>query len=549
MKIRDRTYPKIDTSRRSTAFHHWIIFLCVLGTGSLLSAQVGPWIPLDTPDGEGNLANPAPSSNASFGFSLSLSVDRLAVGAFGDDEVYIFEIDPVSGLWQPGQTTSSVAGQLPTLAGWFGWSVSLFGDALAVGAPEDWPGGAPFSGSVHLYQRDLISGMWTLNQSIPNPDLGNYEEFGKSVSLWQDRLAIGAAGDISAPGMISGGSVTIFERDPVTNQWIEAQLIPHPDPQEAAIFGETVSLYGDVLAIGAPWQDGGPNGGVANAGNVYLFERDISDGQWNLITTIANPEPGEWEEFGRVVALDGNLLAIGVPLDESSAGIDGGSVYFYQRDVSTGQWFPADMGPLGGNLPGQVLGPNPSDVEGFGASVSLSDDLMVIGANGIVVGGFDYAGGVYIYQRSAVSGPWQLMQTIYDPDPQTFNMFSNSVEIDADVLVVAKAFDEIGSFVDTGSLYLYGPEGFFIRGDCNGDGAFNIADAIKLLSYLFSGGVLPACLDSCDGNDDGNLNLADAVTMLNELFLPGSPPIPAPDAVCSIDPTDDPLNCGDYDCP
>ena len=138
-----------------------------------------------------------------------------------------------------------------------------------------------------------------------------------------------------------------------------------------------------------------------------------------------------------------------------------------------------------------MYGPNPTVVEGFGASASLSDDLLVIGTNSVEVAGFDYAGGVHIYQQVTASGPWQLLQTIYDPVPQPFDMYGNAVEISDEVLIVAVAFDESGNIFDAGGLYLYGPEGFFLRGDCNSDGSFNIGDAVKLLSYLFSGGVLP----------------------------------------------------------
>jgi hypothetical protein len=91
--------------------------------------------------------------------------------------------------------------------------------------------------------------------------------------------------------------------------------------------------------------------------------------------------------------------------------------------------------------------------------------------------------------------------------------------------------------------------GSFIRPDCNADGAFNIADAIKILSVLFSGGLSPDCLDACDANDDGSLNLSDAVMMLNALYVPGSAPIPLPNPGCSIDPTDDTLDCNGYTCP
>ena len=88
----------------------------------------------------------------------------------------------------------------------------------------------------------------------------------------------------------------------------------------------------------------------------------------------------------------------------------------------------------------------------------------------------------------------------------------------------------------------------FVRGDCNGDGAFNIADAVFLLGALFPGpggpASVPECDDACDANDDGGLNIADAVAMLDALF--GSPPtpIPQPTGTCGDDSsTPDALSC------
>lgn len=89
----------------------------------------------------------------------------------------------------------------------------------------------------------------------------------------------------------------------------------------------------------------------------------------------------------------------------------------------------------------------------------------------------------------------------------------------------------------------------FVRGDCNDDGLFNIADAVNLLSVLFpppGGGPTPACGDACDGNDDGALDIADAIAILGVLFPPamGPPPtIPAPHPDCGPDPTADGLGC------
>ena len=81
----------------------------------------------------------------------------------------------------------------------------------------------------------------------------------------------------------------------------------------------------------------------------------------------------------------------------------------------------------------------------------------------------------------------------------------------------------------------------FARSDCNGDGAFDLSDAISVLLALF-GGPLLGCVDACDGNDDGTFDLADAIFILDHRFSGGAEP-PAPFPACSIDPTADALDC------
>ena len=81
----------------------------------------------------------------------------------------------------------------------------------------------------------------------------------------------------------------------------------------------------------------------------------------------------------------------------------------------------------------------------------------------------------------------------------------------------------------------------FIRGDRNGDGAIDIADAVGILGFLFSGETA-SCLDALDSNDDGGVNIADAIYLLDFLFTGGSPP-PAPHPNAGADPTADTLDC------
>jgi len=82
-----------------------------------------------------------------------------------------------------------------------------------------------------------------------------------------------------------------------------------------------------------------------------------------------------------------------------------------------------------------------------------------------------------------------------------------------------------------------------MRGDFNGDGSCNLADAINLLGYLYLADQDFTCLDAGDIDDSGDLNLADAVNLLGALFLDGYDL----DDTCQTDATDDNLGACDHD--
>ena len=82
----------------------------------------------------------------------------------------------------------------------------------------------------------------------------------------------------------------------------------------------------------------------------------------------------------------------------------------------------------------------------------------------------------------------------------------------------------------------------FLRGDCNSNTVFNIADAIFVLNYLFGYTGEVTCPDACDANDDEIVNIADAVYFLASLFSGGDPPLP-PFPLCGEDPFGDFLGC------
>jgi hypothetical protein len=97
---------------------------------------------------------------------------------------------------------------------------------------------------------------------------------------------------------------------------------------------------------------------------------------------------------------------------------------------------------------------------------------------------------------------------------------------------------------DMGAYPAAPADGYFIRGDANADGAFDISDAISVLFYLFSGGAsTPRCLDALDADDTGTVDITDPLYILGALFQNGPvPPAPFPD------PGTDPTTGDPYDC-
>jgi hypothetical protein len=62
------------------------------------------------------------------------------------------------------------------------------------------------------------------------------------------------------------------------------------------------------------------------------------------------------------------------------------------------------------------------------------------------------------------------------------------------------------------------------RGDANGDGEINVADAVFLINFVFNEGPAPDPLESGDANCDSNPNVGDAVYLINYVFGGGPEP-------------------------
>jgi UDP-3-O-[3-hydroxymyristoyl] glucosamine N-acyltransferase len=355
-----------------------------------------------------------------FGLSVALSGDTLAVGTFTEDSdatgvngdqssnaastsgaVYVFTRS--DGAWsQQAYLKASNTGAIDH----FGHSLALSGDTLAVGArAEDSnatgvngdqnSNAASGSGAVYVFTRS--GGAWSQQAYLKASNTGAGANFGHSVALSRDTLAVGAhAEDSGATGVngaqssisvASSGAVYVFTRS--GGAWSQQAYLKASNTGANDYFGGSVALSGSTLAVGAYGEDSdatGVNGdqssnSASNSGAVYTFTR--SGGVWSQQAYLKASNTGANNYFGQSVALSGDTLAVGAHYEDSDVtGVNGdqtsnsasasGAVYVFTR--SGGVW--SQQAYL------KASNTSTSDFFGyfFGYSVALSDDTLAVGA-------------------------------------------------------------------------------------------------------------------------------------------------------------------------
>lgn len=240
-------------------------------------------------------------------------------------------------------------------------------------------------------------------------------------------------------------------------------------------FGAAVALYGDTLVIAAPGDDNGEptlfgstriveglndssvksylasDNSLPDSGAVYVFNRD-STGVWSLSHLLKARFPDEGDRFGESVALQGDLLVISAPNEDSNArGVNGiannntapnsGAVYIFRRDVANDTWTEVAYLKAFSNS-GGVDG----FADGFGSSIAVSDGMVLVGApeeeyvseTDTVYG----AGRAYLY-RSSDNIEWSTSQSFRAPLPGQNDNFGASVALSASRIIIGAPGDSL----------------------------------------------------------------------------------------------------------
>ncbi len=278
--------------------------------------------------------------------AISASPTGLVVSAdlasIPNGRVLVFDGPPQGPTW-----TST---ELPVPAPFSGWgsSVGRSGDFIAVGAPYRVVDGKQV-GSVSLFDR--LGGAWTQTALLvgdAGPGL-----FGFSVAIDGSFLAVGVPGAVVG-GLTNAGSVVLFERTP--SGWVETATITSDLPAGYELFGWSVALHGDLLAVGGR---GSRRAGPEGSGAAWLFKRG-SDGQFHLATVVTSPVAAIGDGLGTSVDAAPGLLAAGAP-GADIGGTDRGAVVAAVEN-GNGTWATTTLAmPAGTNAfglgKGIVVGP------------------------------------------------------------------------------------------------------------------------------------------------------------------------------------------------
>ena len=140
--------------------------------------------------------------------------------------------------------------------------------------------------------------------------------------------------------------------------------------------------------------------------------------------------------FGQSVAIDGDTAVVGARRDDDG-GSSSGSAYVYTRSGTT--WTQQQ----------KLVASDASASAGFGGSVAIDGDTIVIGANGD-----QGSGSAYVFTRSGTT--WTQSQKLTASDPANDAEFGIHVGIDGDTAVVGAYLDDT-SVAGSGSAYVFVP--------------------------------------------------------------------------------------------
>lgn len=342
---------------------------------------------------------PAPAPAASW----------LVVGAYGDSNnngydggaAYVYDINDLSA-----QPTKLIAFDGDETAR-FGNSSAATSDKIFIRSRS--------SGSVYVYDANNLTDQPTkitietdLSSNTTNDD----------ICVMGDKLFVSSF----KSSEVRVYNVNDLSADPVI-------LTPSASTEDDR-FGWTMAVSDEKLVVSATRDD---YNGILNSGAVYVY--DIND-LTSEPTKLRAFDGAAQDQLGSSVDFSADKIVVGASSDDDH-GSASGSVYVFDANDLSAQ-------------PTKLTAFDAAQGDGFGVSVSINSDKIVVGATGDDDNGSS-SGSVYVYDASDLSAqPTKL--TAFDGAASDY--FGVPVLI-ADDKIIVGAFRGDGNATDSGSVYVY----------------------------------------------------------------------------------------------
>jgi FG-GAP repeat protein len=458
---------KIQIKRRFAVRHfiYWVaLMLCALPLSTVYAVgQINETFKIAASDA---------AFGDQFGYSVGVSSNFAIVGSHFNDNneiarsgtAYIFNTDTGNQLRKLTPLDAAANDH-------FGNSVAISGTTAVIGASGDSDAG-PFTGSAYLF--NVTTGEQLFK--IIGTDTVEEDLFGGAVAISGNTAVIGAGGSLKRN---SPGAAYVFN----TTTGVQQFKLTALDAEEGDFFGGSVAVSGSMAVIGAGANDDAGD----RSGAAYVF--DTTTGVQLFKLTALDAAEGDF--FGGSVAISGNTAIIGAR-DNDDDGISSGSAYIF--DLTTGN---------------QLLKLTSYDArtgDGFGASVAISENIAIIGAND-----GNNTGSTYIFDTNTGE---QLFKFTASDTSEAGN-FGVSVGVDGSTAVVGARF---GRDTVTNSGVAFISDMTFalqhVDGDLNGDGFVGIDD-LNLILTNWNQNVTPGDFSAGDLSGNGIVNIVDLNIVLN----------------------------------
>lgn len=392
----------------------------------VLIAAVGSWRAAGQCVEEQKLTGSDVAADDGYGVSVSLREDVAVVGAWRDDcqagadcgSAYVYRFDGSTWVEEQKLTAFDAAA-----GDEFGFRVSASHDRVAVGARLDDCRFGAWCGAVYVYRWD--GSIWDLEQKLTSPNPGVHRFFGTSVSLNGDRMLVGSPRDDCAAGADCGAAY-VYRFNGVT--WVLEQKLTAPDAGPGDDFGFAVSLSDGVALVGARLD-----------ASAYVFRFDGAT--WTHEQTLVPPAAKRGGLFGSAVSVDGNVAVVGASRDGCDAGPNCGSAYVFRFNGSS--W----------DEERRLTAFEAAANDFFGDSVSVDDNVAVVGVMGADCPAGFTCGATYVYRFNGFA--WVLDQKLTLPEAADGDFFGRSVTVDRELVLVCAHEDNCSGDADCGVAYVF----------------------------------------------------------------------------------------------